>query len=58
VFDVSQWLLMVTEGTKAGAGRVYGGGRVFTESGSLVATFHQDSMAKTAEAQLDSSRSM
>jgi acyl-CoA thioesterase II len=58
VFDVSQWLLMVTEATKAGAGRIYGGGRVFTEDGSLVAAFHQDSMARAAEAQLDPRRSM
>jgi len=58
VFDVSQWLLMVTEATKAASGRVYGGGRVFTEDGSLVAAFHQDSMAKAAEAQLDPRRSM
>jgi acyl-CoA thioesterase len=57
-FDVSQWLLIVTEATKAGGGRVYGGGQVFTEDGSLVAAFHQDSMAKSAEAQLDPHRSM
>jgi acyl-CoA thioesterase len=57
-FDVSQWLLIVTEATKAATGRVYGGGRVFTEDGSLVAAFDQDSMAKAAEAQLDPHRSM
>jgi acyl-CoA thioesterase II len=57
-FDVSQWLLIVTEATKAANGRVYGGGSVFTEDGSLVAAFHQDAMAKTAEAQLDPRRSM
>lgn len=58
VFDVSQWLLIVTEATKAAAGRVYGGGQVFTEDGSLVSVFHQDSMARAAEAQLDPNRSM
>jgi len=57
-FDVSQWLLIHQEATKAATGRVYGGGRVFTEDGVLVATFHQDSMAKAAAAQLDPSRSM
>jgi acyl-CoA thioesterase II len=57
-FDVSKWLLMVTEATKAANGRVFGGGRVFTEDGSLVAVFHQDSMAKAAEAQLDPKHSM
>ena len=57
-FDVSEWLLMVTEATKAATGRVYGEGRVFTADGSLVASFHQDSMAKAAEANLDPRRSM
>jgi acyl-CoA thioesterase II len=57
-FDVSQWLLMVTEADKTGSGRVYGGGRVFTEDGILVATFQQDAMAKAAEGALDPRRSM
>ena len=56
--DVSQWLLMVTEATKAASGRVYGGGRIFTDDGRLLAAFHQDSMAKAAEAQLDPRLSM
>jgi acyl-CoA thioesterase len=51
-------LLIVTEGTKAGGGRVYGSGRVFTEDGRLVAAFHQDSMAKAAAGHLDPRRSM
>lgn len=51
--DASQWLLVVTEGTQAGAGRVYGTGSVFTEDGLLVASFHQDSMAKTREEAAD-----
>jgi acyl-CoA thioesterase II len=45
-FDISQWLLVRQEATKAAAGRVYGEGRVFTEDGTLVAAFHQDSMAR------------
>ena len=57
-FDASEWLLMITEAEKTGSGRVYGGGRVFTADGVLVATFQQDSMAKTAEANLDPRRSM
>jgi acyl-CoA thioesterase II len=56
--DASQWLLIVTEATKAAAGRVFGDGRVFTPGGALVATFHQDAMAKAAELQLDPKRSM
>jgi acyl-CoA thioesterase II len=57
-FDVSQWLLIEEEATKAATGRVHGTGRVFTEDGTLVATFHQDSMAKRAAAPLDPKRSM
>jgi acyl-CoA thioesterase II len=57
-FDVSDWLLMVTEATKAGTGRVFGEGRVFSQDGSLVAVFHQDSMAKSVEGQRDSRRSL
>jgi acyl-CoA thioesterase len=57
-FDVSEWLLIVTEATKAATGRVYGDGRVFTQNGSLVATFHQDAMARAVEGQLDPRRAM
>jgi acyl-CoA thioesterase II len=57
-FDVSQWLLIVTEATKAGGGRIYGGGRIFTGGGALVATFHQDSMARRASATMDSRSSL
>jgi acyl-CoA thioesterase II len=57
-FDVSQWMLIVTEGIKAASGRVFGGGSVFTEDGRLVAVFHQDSMAKSVDGQLDPRRSM
>ena len=57
-FDVSRWLLVRHEATKAATGRVYGDGRVFTEDGTLVATFHQDSMARAAPAPLDPRRSL
>lgn len=57
-FDVSDWLLIVTEATKAATGRVYGGGRIFTRDGKLVATFQQDSMAKSASATLDTRSSL
>lgn len=51
--DTSQWLLVVTEGTSAANGRIYGGGSVFSEDGTLVAVFHQDSMARSLEAGTD-----
>jgi len=57
-FDVGEWLLIITEATKAAAGRVFGGGSVFTEDGRLVAVFHQDAMARAVEGQLDRRRSM
>jgi acyl-CoA thioesterase II len=57
-FDVSQWLLIRHEATKAATGRVYGDGRVFTEDGALVAAFQQDSMARVPVGTLDPKRSM
>jgi acyl-CoA thioesterase II len=57
-FDVSQWLLRVTQATKVGSGRIFGEGRVYTQDGRLVAVFHQDAMAKAAEGALDLRRSM
>jgi acyl-CoA thioesterase len=57
-FGVSRWLLIVTEATKAGGGRIFGGGRVYTEDGVLVATFHQDSMARRATATMDTRSSL
>jgi len=57
-FDVSRWLLVQHEATKAATGRVYGDGRVFTEDGVLVAAFQQDSMARAAVGPLDPKRSM
>ena len=56
--DVSQWLLIQMQATKAANGRVYGDGQVFTPDGGLVAAFQQDSMAKAAPGALDPSRSM
>jgi acyl-CoA thioesterase len=57
-FDVSAWLLLDTRATSAGGGRVHCTGSVFTEDGLLVATFHQDSMAKAADHVLDPKRAM
>lgn len=57
-FDVSRWLLVRHEATKAATGRVYGDGRVFTEDGVLVAAFQQDSMARAPAGPLDPTRSM
>jgi acyl-CoA thioesterase len=57
-FDVSRWLLVRHEATKAATGRVYGDGRVFTEDGVLVAAFQQDSMARAPAGPLDPKRSM
>lgn len=54
--DVSEWLLVISEGTHSGNGRIYGSGSVFTEHGSLVAVFHQDSMARTLDSPADSRR--
>jgi acyl-CoA thioesterase len=51
--DVSEWLLIVTKATKAGAGRVYGGGWVFSSDRRLVASFEQDSMAKAVDQPID-----
>jgi acyl-CoA thioesterase-2 len=56
--DVSKWLLIVTSADKAATGRVYGSGQIFTEDGTLVATFQQDSMAKSSPTPLDPKRSM
>jgi acyl-CoA thioesterase II len=57
-FDVSRWLLVRHEATKAATGRVYGDGLVFTQDGTLVATFHQDSMARATAAPLEPETSM
>jgi len=49
-FDAGSWLLVTQQATFAGKGRVYGRGEIFTEDGTLVATFAQDSMLKAATA--------
>jgi acyl-CoA thioesterase-2 len=51
--DVSEWLLFVTSGDKAGGGRILGSGQVFDTRGRLVAAFSQDGMAKKADRPLD-----
>ncbi len=56
--EVSGWLLVVSEGTHGGNGRIYGSGSVFTESGDLVAVFHQDSMARALDGRVDSRRTL
>jgi acyl-CoA thioesterase II len=57
-FDVSNWLQMTQHVIHAGHGRVHGRGLVHTEDGRLVASFHQDAMARKTEAALDPRRSM
>ncbi|WP_370326587.1 acyl-CoA thioesterase [Euzebya sp.] len=42
----SDWLLIATECTWAGAGRVYGRGQLFTAAGQLVASYAQDAMLR------------
>jgi acyl-CoA thioesterase len=56
--DVGQWLLVAQEASYAGHGRVFGFGSVFTQDGTLVSTFAQDSMARGVEGTLDPKRSM
>jgi len=56
--DVGQWLLVAQEASYAGNGRVFGSGAVFTEDGTLVSTFAQDSMARGVEGTIDPKRGM
>jgi acyl-CoA thioesterase len=56
--DVGEWLLVAQEASYAGRGRVFGFGSVFTQDGTLVSTFAQDSMARGVEGTLDPKRSM
>ena len=56
--DVGEWLLVAQEGTYAGRGRVFGSGSVFTQDGTLVSTFAQDSMARGVDGTLDPKRGM
>jgi acyl-CoA thioesterase len=56
--DVGQWLLVAQEASYAGNGRVFGSGAVFTQDGTLVSTFAQDSMARGVEGPIDPKRGM
>ena len=56
--DVGQWLLVAQEAGYAGNGRVFGSGAVFTQDGTLVSTFAQDSMARGVEGTIDPKRGM
>jgi len=56
--DVGQWLLVAQQASYAGRGRVFGSGAVFTQDGTLVSTFSQDSMARGVQGTLDPKRSM
>jgi acyl-CoA thioesterase len=56
--DVGQWLLVAQEASYAGNGRVFGSGAVFTQDGTLVSTFAQDSMARGVEGTIDPKRGM
>ena len=44
--DPSAWLLVSQESSHTGNGRAYGIGRVFTESGTLVASFNQEAIIR------------
>lgn len=46
--EVGTWLLMAQESATAGRGTAYGRAHVFTEDGTLVASFVQESMIKDA----------
>jgi len=48
--EVGAWLLMAHESTYAGRGASYGRANVFTQDGTLVASFVQESMIKDAGA--------
>lgn len=57
-FDVSEWLLIASNASYAGRGRVFGSGSVFTQDGRLVASFEQDAMARKVEAPLEGKNAM
>ncbi|WP_236791947.1 acyl-CoA thioesterase II [Amycolatopsis sp. GM8] len=44
--DAADWHLLTNEATYTGRGRVYGTGRIFTQDGTLVSSFSQDSMIR------------
>jgi acyl-CoA thioesterase-2 len=45
-FDVSEWLRMEIRGERLAGGRGFGTGAVYAESGSLVASFAQESVIR------------
>jgi acyl-CoA thioesterase len=45
-FDASRWLLIAMESPFAGGGRAYGRANVFSEDGTLVASFTQESIIR------------
>jgi acyl-CoA thioesterase-2 len=55
-FDIGDWLLIEQRASWAGRGRVHGSGQIFDSSGQYVASFNQDSMARTAPKQLGDAR--
>jgi acyl-CoA thioesterase-2 len=57
-FDVTEWMSISQHTIHAGRGRVHGRGLIRTQDGQLVATFHQDAMARHIEGSLDPRRSM
>jgi acyl-CoA thioesterase II len=57
-FDANEWMSISQHTIHAGRGRVHGRGLVRTQDGQLVATFHQDAMARHFEGSLDPRRSM
>jgi acyl-CoA thioesterase II len=50
-FDAGSWIQVSQEATWAGRGRIHGRGLAFTEDGTVVASFTQDSMLKAQGAQ-------
>ena len=42
----AEWLLLTQESSHAGGGRAYGTGRVYTQEGSLVASFSQEAIIR------------
>ena len=45
-FDASQWLLLANESVWAGRGRTHGRCNIWTEDGTLVATYTQDNLVR------------
>jgi acyl-CoA thioesterase-2 len=45
-FDVSEWLRVETRGTRLAGGRGFGTGAVYTQEGSLVASFAQENVIR------------